>query len=63
MILMIVSLLCGKVMRVNKPLVLSHGYLWVGQIECVGEVVLSCHGLREAVGDVDLLRHCEVRLE
>lgn len=35
------------------PLVFAHGTLWVVEVEVVGKVVLSAHGLREAVRDVD----------
>jgi hypothetical protein len=36
-------------------LVGRHGSVWVVQIIVVGEIVLSAHGLRELVGNVDLL--------
>jgi len=48
----------------NIPLVVGHGPVGVVKVEVVGKVVLSAHGLGEAVGDVDLLavlshgRHC-----
>lgn len=34
-------------------MVFAHGTLGVVEVEVVGKVVLSAHGLREAVGDVD----------
>lgn len=48
-------LVAGHMVHPNIPLVLVHGSVRVVEVEIVGEVVLSAHGLREAVRDVDLL--------
>lgn len=37
----------------NIPLVLRHGTVRIIQVEGIGEVMLSAHRLRKAVGDED----------